>query len=248
MLSKQRKIFNLLWIIIGAILLITIISVVIYLWLSKNYSGEVDAAIINSFGVIVTFIGTIGVTAYINIQTQKMQLQAIQIQKDMTEQSNRLTESLTIHQSRSVIRDKILEKRFEKYPEIYKKVQNIGYFVEIIGLEPSPSEKRFKDFILHYEESKKELDKLMYDSSSYYISKEVKKLIRDAFFIMKDTVYLELYKISTEKIVSVDECSEDLWKIRETLWKTIAKEIDIEVIEEDIRILGFKEMDKGSGY
>jgi hypothetical protein len=81
-------------------------------WRGGGFSGEVDAAMINSLVAIfvtvpitlLTGAGTILVTAYFNLQTQRIAIQA----------------------QRSALRDKILEKRITLYPQIGYKMKDMS--------------------------------------------------------------------------------------------------------------------------
>jgi len=98
-------------------------------WRGGGFSGEVDAAMINSLVAIfvtvpitlLTGAGTILVTAYFNLQTQKIAIQS----------------------QRSGLRDKILEKRLEVYAEINNRIRLIIEIVERrAGVEEDSIEKQ----------------------------------------------------------------------------------------------------------
>ncbi|AUS09972.1 hypothetical protein C1X05_14815 [Laceyella sacchari] len=188
-------------------------------WNGSNFSGEVDAAMINSLVAIfvtvpitlLTGAGTILVTAYFNLQTQKIAVQA----------------------QRSALRDKILEKRFEIYPEIEDKVYNI-INLSTKGIKKLTNEK---DLI------RDKVEKLINDLNNYcknhgpFISRSMKKQVAEFIRKMK---YICSTKLSDKNIydgnhanIIYQECFDHIFNMS----NTIRSELDTDTIEKDWEFL-----------
>jgi hypothetical protein len=181
-------------------------------WNGSNFSGEVDAAMINSLVAIfvtvpitlLTGAGTILVTAYFNLQTQKIAVQA----------------------QRSQLRDKILEKRLEIYQEIHTVIINI--WEKLRNIVYGYSNDDYNPRLI--------INKLngIRDHKRWYISRDVDKHISNVYTISR---ILEIAIRNNAPEEELKNLFRDFVSKLDNLFHSINKELDFEMIERDWKYL-----------
>ena len=209
---EWRVTVSILWVFF--LIVLGLIGFAIIWWTTRyNYSGEVDAAMINSLvaiGVTVpmtllTAAGTIAVTVFYNKQTQQVAIKTQRMQ----------------------IRDKILEKRMEIYPQILEAVSDINFFM----ITDIVKDVEGKALLI---DAENKLEKLTTSRDRIFISKRVNRHILHIMSCFM--LYKNLYSGGKDPDNS-SKLVDKLDKFNKSLEAQIAKELDLTIYDKDIESL-----------
>jgi hypothetical protein len=242
------------WMGIGSLIIAFLYYLCYRLWLlshQQHWSGEVDAAIINTFAGVLTLAVTVGVTAFFNIKTQritidqnqknielqmKLHQQNLEMQERINKQNIELQQKMQemnyealMFQARSSMRDILLEKRVNIYTEIYKNIVDLNYVLANLDEKTVISHDQIiKEFIRIYSK----ICDMQYNNR-FWISKTIYKYISEYRKYIFGDERLEPIT-SKEKIVLYPNYREQLLRYSRRILNQIRLELSVEEIEKDL--------------
>lgn len=120
---KRKRLILLMFVLFIFVIGISYFLILLY-WFSRQFSPEVDAAIINAIVTVpislLTLIGTVGVTYYINQRLIQANLKSNRDLIQSNQEANSDLIQASIQSSRATMRDKILENRINCYSELFR--------------------------------------------------------------------------------------------------------------------------------
>jgi hypothetical protein len=202
----------------------------------QKWSPEVNASVVNLVSSVITSIMMISVTIYFNTKTQKMTVETQKMNYDAMK-----------FQARATIRDKILEKRMELYPEILDEITDIHFSSPIIRyyfLEdtlcfqeyPSRTYNSFQEYIKGINRKLRNLDNYTHNP---FVSGELKEHIRNFVMVKQANFKMSSFSGAGKKIISVDSYCEEEIKYYSLISKQIEGELQLGEVERDIKSLKY---------
>jgi hypothetical protein len=232
------------------IILLSFIVLLLFMWFTgiflyttsqiQKWSPEVNAAIVNLVASVITSVMMISVTIYFNTKTQKM---TVEIQK--------MNYDAMKFQARATIRDKILEKRMEIYPQIMKELSNLEFDPIIyykaykksyyLTVDPSEKDEEFDSFHDYVEKMHERIDGLWKYYDNPFVSRKLKDLLDEYLAAKWSNFRIGKYDNSKSKplgkIISVDSYLSKEYKYFDLIMEQIVKELQLKEVERDIENL-----------